>query len=113
MGSRVLGLGEHLGLPSLGGAELVLSLTQPTGPLSHSQKFLFFVLKSSDVLDILVPILYFLNDARADQCTTVLGLGCCGRYGGLDFRWSLVSLSYMPEGQAWCPNLPHGVSLNP
>lgn len=32
------------------------------------QKFLFFVLKSSDVLDILVPILYFLNDARADQC---------------------------------------------
>ncbi|KAJ7427488.1 HID1 domain containing [Willisornis vidua] len=30
-------------------------------------KFLFFVLKSSDVLDILVPILYFLNDARADQ----------------------------------------------
>lgn len=32
------------------------------------QKFLFFVLKSSDVLDILVPILYYLNDARADQC---------------------------------------------
>ncbi|OBS64663.1 hypothetical protein A6R68_06783 [Neotoma lepida] len=32
-----------------------------------NKKFLFFVLKSSDVLDILVPILYFLNDARADQ----------------------------------------------
>lgn len=32
------------------------------------QKFLFFVLKSSDVLDILVPIIYYLNDARADQC---------------------------------------------
>lgn len=32
------------------------------------QKFLFFVLKSSDVLDILVPILFYLNDARADQC---------------------------------------------
>ena len=32
------------------------------------QKFMFFVLKSSDVLDILVPILYNLNDARADQC---------------------------------------------
>lgn len=35
---------------------------------SPKQKFLFFVLKSSDVLDILVPILYYLNDARADQC---------------------------------------------
>ena len=32
------------------------------------QKFMFYVLKSSDVLDILVPILYHLNDARADQC---------------------------------------------
>ncbi|XP_007454429.1 PREDICTED: protein HID1 isoform X1 [Lipotes vexillifer] len=32
-----------------------------------NKKFLFFVLKSSDVLDILVPILHFLNDARADQ----------------------------------------------
>lgn len=34
----------------------------------YRQKFLFFVLKSSDVLDILVPILFYLNDARADQC---------------------------------------------
>jgi len=32
------------------------------------QKFLFYVLKSSDVLDILVPILFYLNDARANQC---------------------------------------------
>ncbi|XP_028332119.1 protein HID1-like isoform X2 [Gouania willdenowi] len=32
-----------------------------------NKKFLFFVLKSSDVLDMLVPILFFLNDARADQ----------------------------------------------
>lgn len=32
------------------------------------QKFLFFVLKSSDVLDILIPILFNLNNARADQC---------------------------------------------
>ena len=38
------------------------------------QKFLFFVLKSSDVLDILVPILYYLNDARADQCESRLGV---------------------------------------
>uniref|UniRef100_T1IJN7 HID1 domain-containing protein n=1 Tax=Strigamia maritima TaxID=126957 RepID=T1IJN7_STRMM len=30
-------------------------------------KFLFYVLKSSDVLDILVPILFHLNDSRADQ----------------------------------------------
>ena len=34
----------------------------------YLQKFMFYVLKSSDVLDILVPILYYLNDARADQC---------------------------------------------
>ena len=33
----------------------------------HNRKFLFFVLKSSDVLDILTPILHHLNDARADQ----------------------------------------------
>ncbi|XP_033630553.1 protein HID1-like isoform X2 [Asterias rubens] len=33
----------------------------------HNKKFLFFVLKSSDVLEVLVPILYHLNDARADQ----------------------------------------------
>uniref|UniRef100_A0A4W3K9U2 HID1 domain containing n=1 Tax=Callorhinchus milii TaxID=7868 RepID=A0A4W3K9U2_CALMI len=32
-----------------------------------NKKFLFYVLKSSDVLDILVPILFYLNDARADQ----------------------------------------------
>lgn len=33
----------------------------------YNKKFLFYVLKSSDVLDILVPILYHLNDSRADQ----------------------------------------------
>ncbi|XP_076809489.1 protein HID1-like [Clavelina lepadiformis] len=32
-----------------------------------NKKFLFYVLKSSDVLDVLVPILYHLNDARADH----------------------------------------------
>ncbi|XP_061561530.1 protein HID1-like isoform X4 [Phycodurus eques] len=31
-----------------------------------NKKFLYFVLKSSDVLDVLVPILFFLNEARAD-----------------------------------------------
>lgn len=34
----------------------------------YNKKFMYFVLKSSDVLDILVPILYHLNDSRADQC---------------------------------------------
>jgi len=29
---------------------------------------MYYVLKSSDVLDVLVPILYHLNDSRADQC---------------------------------------------
>lgn len=52
-----------------------LPLTPSACPL---QKFLFFVLKSSDVLDILVPILYFLNDARADQCKARLGMGSWG-----------------------------------
>lgn len=38
-------------------------------PLNFTlQKFLYFVLKSSDVLEILVPVLYHLNDSRADQC---------------------------------------------
>ncbi|XP_048026767.1 protein HID1b [Megalobrama amblycephala] len=32
-----------------------------------NKKFLFYVLKSSDVLDILVPILFYLNDSRANQ----------------------------------------------
>ncbi|XP_028423372.1 protein HID1b isoform X1 [Perca flavescens] len=32
-----------------------------------NKKFLFFVLKSSDVLDVLVPILFSLNEARTDQ----------------------------------------------
>uniref|UniRef100_A0A8C5WZG8 HID1 domain containing n=1 Tax=Laticauda laticaudata TaxID=8630 RepID=A0A8C5WZG8_LATLA len=55
----------------------VMDDTDPPGPdnlfvnylsrIHREEKFLFFVLKSSDVLDILVPILYFLNDARADQ----------------------------------------------
>ena len=31
------------------------------------QKLLFFVLKSSEVLQITVPILYHLNECRADQ----------------------------------------------
>uniref|UniRef100_A0A4W5MS88 HID1 domain containing n=1 Tax=Hucho hucho TaxID=62062 RepID=A0A4W5MS88_9TELE len=39
-----------------------------------NKKFLFFVLKSSDVLDILVPILFYLNDARANQFKLPLSL---------------------------------------
>nr|XP_018904665.1 PREDICTED: protein HID1 [Bemisia tabaci] len=33
----------------------------------YNKKFLYFVLKSSDMLDVLVPILFHLNDSRADQ----------------------------------------------
>ncbi|XP_063220814.1 protein HID1 isoform X2 [Bacillus rossius redtenbacheri] len=33
----------------------------------YNKKFLYYVLKSSDVLDVLVPILFHLNDSRADQ----------------------------------------------
>ena len=33
----------------------------------HNRKFMFHVLKSSDVLEIIVPILHYLNDARADH----------------------------------------------
>lgn len=32
-----------------------------------NKKFLFFVLKSSDVLEILVPILFYLNESRTDH----------------------------------------------
>ncbi|KFD57595.1 hypothetical protein M514_01698 [Trichuris suis] len=38
----------------------------------YNRKFLYHVLKSSDVLDILVPILYYLNDSRNDQTKTGL-----------------------------------------
>ncbi|CAM2717839.1 unnamed protein product [Rotaria socialis] len=38
----------------------------------RNKKFLYYVLKSSEVLDLLVPILYFLNDARSD--TAKIGL---------------------------------------
>lgn len=38
----------------------------------YNKKFLYYVLKSSDVLDVLVPILYHLNDSRADQCKCVV-----------------------------------------
>jgi hypothetical protein len=37
----------------------------------YNKKFLYFVLKSSDVLEVLVPILYHLNDSRADQCKKI------------------------------------------
>ncbi|KPJ07050.1 UPF0663 transmembrane protein C17orf28-like [Papilio machaon] len=33
----------------------------------EKMKFMYYVLKSSDVLEVLVPILYHLNDSRADQ----------------------------------------------
>ncbi|CAF4110608.1 unnamed protein product, partial [Rotaria sp. Silwood2] len=33
----------------------------------RNKKFLYYVLKSSEILDVIVPILYFLNDARTDS----------------------------------------------
>ena len=33
----------------------------------HNKKFMYHVLKSSDVLEILIPVLNYLNDARVDQ----------------------------------------------
>ena len=70
----------------------------------HPQKFLFFVLKSSDVLDILVPILYFLNDARADQCKAGVGSGSLG--GAPRRGAAAASLSCPLAAQALCPDLP-------
>uniref|UniRef100_A0A671KLG0 Protein HID1-like n=1 Tax=Sinocyclocheilus anshuiensis TaxID=1608454 RepID=A0A671KLG0_9TELE len=41
-----------------------------------NKKFLFYVLKSSDVLDILVPILFYLTDACANQsCVGLVHIG--------------------------------------
>lgn len=37
----------------------------------YNKKFLYYVLKSCDVLEVLVPILYHLNDSRADQCNAL------------------------------------------
>ena len=34
----------------------------------YNKKFMYYVLKSSEVLEILVPILYFLVDSREDSC---------------------------------------------
>ena len=33
-----------------------------------NKKFMYYVLKSSRVLDVLVPILHHLNEARKDKC---------------------------------------------
>ena len=33
----------------------------------HNRKFLYHVLKSSDVLEIVIPVLNYINDARVDQ----------------------------------------------
>ncbi|CAF1370839.1 unnamed protein product [Adineta steineri] len=38
----------------------------------RNKKFLYYVLKSTEVLDVLVPILYYLNDARSDTSKTGL-----------------------------------------
>lgn len=35
---------------------------------------MYYVLKSSQVLDLIVPILYHLNNSRNDQCKLVFSL---------------------------------------
>nr|CAD7199632.1 unnamed protein product [Timema douglasi] len=62
------------GVESSGGeieVRIMVECIQGGFPLSvedgEIKKFLYYVLKSSDVLEILVPILYHLNDSRADQ----------------------------------------------
>ncbi|KAI4533920.1 hypothetical protein MJG53_015659 [Ovis ammon polii x Ovis aries] len=69
-----------------------------------NKKFLFFVLKSSDVLDILVPILYFLNDARADQCKAGVGSGFL--WGAPRRGAAAASLSCPLAARALCRDLP-------
>ncbi len=44
-----------------------------------NRKFMFYVLKSSRVLDVLVPILFYLNEARNDKCEfRETFIRCCG-----------------------------------
>ncbi|KAF2352356.1 Hid-1/Ecm30 [Trinorchestia longiramus] len=52
----------------------------------YNKKFLFYVLKSSEVLEVLVPILFHLNDARADQCACCRQVLCCVLQAGLVLR---------------------------
>ena len=99
-----LGCGGHLGR-LLGGAGQGCPSPDPAHPSPLApQKFLFFVLKSSDVLDILVPILYFLNDARADQCKAGVGSGFL--WGAPRRGAAAASLSCPLAARALCRDLP-------
>lgn len=103
-GGPPLGCGGHLGDSWEGRRGLPSPDRPPISPCP--QKFLFFVLKSSDVLDILVPhILYFLNDARAAQ-----------GWGGLGFLWGAPRRGQLRSGlscplaaRALCRDLPEGL----
>ena len=44
----------------------------------HNRKFLYHVLKSSDVLEVVIPVLNYINDARVDQSKA--GLMHTGQY---------------------------------
>ena len=98
-----LGCGGHL-RRLLGGAGQGCPSPDPAHPSPLApQKFLFFVLKSSDVLDILVPILYFLNDARADQCKA--GVGSGSLWGAPRRGAAAASLSCPLAARALCSDL--------
>lgn len=45
----------------------------------YNKKFMYYVLKSSEVLDVLVPVLYFLVDSREDSCK--ISFSFCGPRG--------------------------------
>ena len=55
------------------------------------QKFLFYVLKSSDVLNVLVPILYHLNDSRGDPCKYYFYIAIAQRESHLGLVYHLAA----------------------
>lgn len=62
------------------------------------QKFLYYVLKSSDVLDVLVPILFHLNDSRADQCKFWLWISTALENANPKFCFLLARVGLMHIG---------------
>ena len=68
----------------------------------HNKKFLYHVLKSSEVLEVVVPVLHYLNDARVDQ--TKAGLMHIGVFILLllSGERNLVKLSTGPRDISHC-----------
>ncbi|XP_070298335.1 protein HID1, partial [Salvelinus sp. IW2-2015] len=73
-----------------------------------NKKFLFFVLKKREFWDILVPILFYLNDARGDQsrwvsCTSVSSSWLTAEWReelwGVRFSTTLLQSTYLITSQ--------------